>query len=437
MKLEKITLIRPNMGNYRSGDALTPLAIGILAALTPDHIKVNFYDDRIEDIPKEDTPDLLAMSVETFTARRAYEIASSYKKRGVKVVMGGYHPTLMQSECLEYADSIIIGDAEGSWQRMLEDFENDNLQKRYSGGNDKALSEYKINRSIFKGKKYIPVELVQYSRGCRFTCEFCSIDSFYNHKVRTREIKNLVDEIKSLNTKRLLFFVDDNLFNSKSGLEVLLEALIPLKIKWSCQISIDVAKDTALLDKLKDSGCIFVLIGFESLNEENLKQMGKSWNKVSGEYLSIVKEFHKRGIAVYGTFVFGYDHDTPELIDKSFEFALEAKLEIANFNPLTPTPGSGLYDRLLTEGQMLNPQWWNDQNYHYGEAIFTPKSMSAEEFAQKCFDAKKRFYSLKSIYKRLFLSDTKFNLFRFIMILIANIVSRNEIYKKQNRQIGK
>jgi radical SAM superfamily enzyme YgiQ (UPF0313 family) len=252
-----------------------------------------------------------------------------------------------------------------------------------------------------------------------------------------RPVQNIVEEIATLDRKKLLFFVDDNLFSSKKELYALLDAITPLNLRWSCQISIDAARDDALLDRLAESGCIFVLIGFESLSEENLKQMGKSWNKVSGDYLEIVKKFHRRGMAIYGTFVFGYDHDTPELIEKSLAFALEAKLEIANFNPLTPTPGSALYDRLKSEGRLIHELWWQDSSYRYGDAIFSPKAMSPDVFSEKCFEAKKRFYSWNSIAYRLLLSDTKFNLFRFAMVALANIVSRKEVLKKHHRHLGK
>jgi radical SAM superfamily enzyme YgiQ (UPF0313 family) len=436
MMLKRITLIRPNMGNYRSSDALAPLALAILAARTPPEITVTFYDDRIEVIPHDDTPDLVALSVETFSAQRAYEIAAAYRSRGVTVVMGGYHPTLMSEEVLEHADAIVVGDAEGCWERLLDDFKHDRLQQRYSGGNEETLDDYRIDRSIFKGKKYVPVELIQYGRGCRFTCEFCSIDAFYKNKVRLRPVESVINEIKQLNKKRLLFFVDDNLFSSKKELYALLDALTPLRMRWSCQISIDVAKDDALLDRLRASGCIFVLIGFESLSPENLKQMGKSWNSLSGEYLEIVKKFHSRGIAVYGTFVFGYDYDTPELIEQSFNFALEAKLEIANFNPLTPTPGSALYARLEKEGRLLKPQWWRDSSYRYGDPILIPKQMSPELFAVKCFEAKKGFYAWNSIIRRLLFSAMPWNFFRFGMVVLANVVSRHEVLRKQHKRLG-
>ena len=436
MKLKKITLIRPNMGNYRSKDALPPLSIGILAARTPEDISLSFYDDRVESIPDDDTPDMVALSVETFTARRAYEIAQGYRSRGIPVVMGGYHPTILPDEVAQHADVVVIGDAEGVWEQILADFSNATLQERYSGGNELPLDDYRIDRSIFEGKKYLPVELIQYGRGCKYSCDFCSIETFYRDSIRVRPIESLVAEIQTLNKKRLIFFVDDNLFSSKEALYTLLDAITPLGIRWSCQISIDVAKDDELLERLVASGCIFVLIGFESLVEANLKQMGKKWNKSSGEYLEVIEKFHDRGVAVYGTFVFGYDYDTEEVIEESVAFAKEAKLEIANFNPLTPTPGSALYERLKSEGRLLRDAWWIDPDFHYGDPIFKPKMMEAESFASRCFEAKESFYSWGSIYQRLFRSHLRFRFSQFFMLLLANVVSRKEVANKQNRVLG-
>jgi radical SAM superfamily enzyme YgiQ (UPF0313 family) len=225
-------------------------------------------------------------------------------------------------------------------------------------------------------------------------------------------------------------------FPTVPALNALLSVIRPLRLRWSCQISIDVARDERLLDQMAEAGCIFALVGFESLSEVNLRQMGKRWNHVSGDYLSVVKKFHQRGIAIYGTFVFGYDADTAETIQDSLDFAMEAKLEIANFNPLTPTPGSPLYERLLSENRLLSPKWWVDENYRYGDPIFVPSSMSAQEFAQKCFDAKKAFYSWKSIASRVLGSDAGFDWFRTGMVGLANIISRKEVLRKQNRLLG-
>jgi len=429
----KLTLIRPNLGDYRSSDAMPPLAMGILAARAPDW-DVAFYDEKAESVPLDDLPDLAALSVETFTAHRAYAIADSYRARGVPVVMGGYHPTFLPDEALGHADAVIMGDGEGSWERLLDDFERGTLQPRYSGGNQRPLTDYRLDRSIYRGKNYAPVELVQYGRGCRFSCDFCSIHSFYGTELRVRPLDGLVAEIESLPPGRLIFFVDDNLFGRKSDLLALLDALTPLKRRWSCQISIDVARDEALLDRMAAAGCAFVLIGFESLNEESLKQMRKSWNSVSGSYGKVVSALHSRNIGIYGTFVFGYDADTKESIERTVDFALESRLEIANFNPLTPTPGSALYDRLRSEGRLLRPRWWLEAGYRYGDAIFEPRGMRPEELSEGVFEAKKRFYSWSAIGSRVLAAHTTW--FRAGTTAIANVISRREIYKKQARRLG-
>lgn len=431
----KLTLIRPNMGDYRSSDAMAPLALGILAARAPGW-EVDFFDEKTEVLPATDTPDLVALSVETFTARRAYAIADAYRQRGVPVVMGGYHPTFLPDEALQHADAVVIGDAEGVWEQLLDDFKAHQLKPRYLGDRTAPLADYRVNRAIFQGKRYAPVELVQYGRGCRFACDFCSIHSFYGSHVRVRPLDGLLAEIAALPAKRLLFFVDDNLFSNEKDLLALLDALRPLKRRWSCQISIDVARNPVWLDRLAAAGCRFVLIGFESLHPDNLKQMAKPWNKVSGSYGDVVRALHARGIGIYGTFVFGYDADTRDTIERTVDFALESRLEIANFNALTPTPGSALYDRLRDEGRLLSPQWWLEPNYRYGDAIFEPRGMSAAELADGVFAARERFYGWRSIAHRAFSGDVPLSAFRIAMTLTANVISRREIYKKQRRLLG-
>jgi radical SAM superfamily enzyme YgiQ (UPF0313 family) len=436
MRLDTLTLLRPNMGDYRSSDGLPPLSMAVLAARTPRDVEVRFHDDKVETLPADDRPDLVALTVETFTARRAYAIADGYRARGVPVILGGYHPTLLPHEAAQHADAIVIGDAEGVWERLLEDFRRDRLQPRYSGGNARSLDDFTLDRSIFRGKRYAPVDLVQYGRGCRFACDFCSIRAFYQGDLRLRRPAQVAQELRDLGGRRLVFFVDDNLYSTRANLDALLDAIQPLGLRWSCQISIDVARDERLLDRMARAGCVFVLIGFESLSPANLKQMHKPWNRVAGDYRHVVRLFHARGMAVYGTFVFGYDGDTAETIQRSVDFALEARLEIANFNPLTPTPGSPLYDRLLREQRLLSPTWWLDPGYRYGDPIFTPRSMSAEEFARKCFEAKQRFYSWRSIATRMLGTDAGLDWFRFGVVGLANLISRKEVMRKQYRLLG-
>ena len=431
----KLVLIRPNLGDFRSTDAMPPLALGILAARSPGW-DVSFYDEKVEAVPIVRDADLVAFSVETYTARRAYQLADAYRAAGVPVVMGGYHPTFLPEESLEHADAVVVGDAEGAWEQLLSDFKAGRLQSTYRGDNNAPLEDYRIERSIYRGKKYNPVELAQYGRGCRYACDFCSIHAFYGKSVRSRPMDGLRAELETLSRRKLLFFVDDNLFGRRDDLLALLAMLKPLKLRWSCQISIDVAREDELLDRMAEAGCKFVLIGFESLEADNLKQMGKGWNKLAGPYRDVVRKLHARGIGLYGTFVFGYDQDTPDTIARALDFAIEARLDIANFNPLTPTPGSRLYSRLASEGRLVAPKWWTDPSWRYGDPIFEPRGMSSETLAEKVFEAKKQFYSWRSIGLRLLDNDAGLSPFRTSTTVVANVVSRREIYKKHRRSLG-
>ncbi|EJA4669661.1 radical SAM protein [Escherichia coli] len=431
-----IVLLYPNMGDYRTKDAMTPLAMGILAALSPGH-DITFYDERLEELPQTlPNADLIAISVETFTARRSYLLADHYRKQGKKVVMGGYHVTFMPEEALQHADSIVIGDAEGVWEQMLLDVENETLKESYVGSRARSLDNYPLDRSIFAGKRYAPLELIQYSRGCRFACDFCSIHAFYPDGVRTRPVGQLKKEIERLPAGRFLAFVDDNLFVNRKKLDALLTMLAPLKRRWGCQISIDVARNEELLNKLAEAGCGFVLIGFESLNPSNLRQMGKSWNHTAGDYQKVINDLHTRGIGVYGTFIFGYDDDTPETVQQCLKFAQQNHLEIANFNLLIPTPGTALYDRLKNEGRLLSPKWWIDADYRYGDPIFQPKGMSPKQLTDLCFQAKTQFYSYSSISQRLLRFNKKRSWKNALIALLANLVSHKEIARKQGKYLG-
>ncbi|EFE09319.1 B12-binding domain-containing radical SAM protein [Citrobacter youngae] len=432
----RIALIYPNMGDYRTRDAMTPLSMGILAALSPGH-DIVFYDERLERLPLSlPDVDLVAISIETFTARRGYQLADRYRQQGIKVVMGGFHATFMPDEVAKHADCVVSGDAEGAWEQLLLDAERGELQSRYEGSRQRGLDDYRLDRSIFTDKHYAPLALIQYSRGCRFACDFCSIHAFYPDGVRTRPVEQIRAEIEALPPGRFIAFVDDNLFASRKKLESLLAVLTPLKRRWGCQISIDVARDAALLDRLAQAGCGFALMGFESLNSANLRQMGKQWNHAAGDYRQVIRALHARGICVYGTFIFGYDGDTPDTVRQCLAFAQENRLEIANFNLLIPTPGSSLYARLKEEGRLLLPDWWVSPDYRYGDPIFTPKGMSAQALTELCFWARTQFYSYPSIARRLLRINPARKWKNTLIALLANWVSHKEIARKQGKRLG-
>jgi radical SAM superfamily enzyme YgiQ (UPF0313 family) len=432
----KVTFIRPNLYDDRSSDAMEPLCFAILKSLTPDNIETTFYDERLEPIPLDEKTDLVAMTVETYTARRAYQIAAEYRRRGVPVVFGGYHPTFLPDEALLHADTVVRGDAEGVWRQILEDAQNGGMQKLYQSSEFPELANVFPDRSIFKGKKYAPMALVQYGRGCKFNCSFCSIRAFYGNNLRQRPVADVIEDIRRSGRKHI-FLVDDNIFVDEDKARELFKALIPLKIKWSCQVSIDIARDQELVRLMAESGCISALIGFESLDPASLKEIKKGWNVKWQSYDDAIEVFQSEGIMIYGTFVFGCENDTLENFDIAVDFAIRHKFILANFNPLTPMPGAPLFDRMQREGRLLHDRWWLDPGFKYGDATMLPMNMTAEELTKACFSARQKFNTMKSIFHRI--NDRRTNLrspLRAGVFLLSNYVSRREIYRKQKRALG-
>jgi len=432
----KITFVRPNMMAGRASDAMEPLVFAILAGLTPPAVETVLYDERLESIPFDEPTDLAALTVETYTAKRAYQIAGQFRGRGVPVVLGGYHPTFLPYEALQHADAVVIGDAEGVWPQLVQDARHGHLQPIYRQDGYPALAGSRPNRRIFRGKRYAPAALVQYGRGCRFACEFCSIHAFYGRNLRQRPVSEVAAEIEALERKHV-FIVDDNIFVDIPKAKALFEALIPLKIRWSCQVSIDVAKDDDLLRLMEQSGCTTAVIGFESLNEANLAQMKKKWNLKHGDYATAAQKFRDHGVMIYGSFVFGYDQDTVDSFERTVEFAIRSRFYLGNFNPLTPMPGAKLYDRLQAEGRLRYERWWLDPDYRYGQATFHPRRMTPDELTEGCFHARRQFNTYASIVRRSL--DPSANCrdpYRLGLHLGSNIVSRREIIRKQGKPLG-
>jgi radical SAM superfamily enzyme YgiQ (UPF0313 family) len=432
----KLTFIRPNLFDARSFDAMHPLCFAILKSMTPRDVETAFYDERLEPLPLDEPTDLVAMTVETYTARRAYQIATRYRRRGIPVVMGGYHPTFLPDEALQFADAVVVGDAEGVWPHVVEDARRGQLQRMYSQDEFPPLAGCRPDRSIFKGKRYAPCTLVQYGRGCKYNCNFCSIRAFYGNSLRQRPVGEVIDEINRSGS-RTIFLVDDNIFVDLPRAKALFEALIPLKLSWSCQVSIDIAHDPDLVQLMARSGCINALIGFESLNPANLAQMRKGWNLKYHDYQTSIGVFQDAGIMIYGTFVFGYDHDTADAFDEAVDFAIANKFYLANFNPLTPTPGADLYRQLEEEGRLIFDRWWLDPNFRYGHATFHPRGMTADELTAGCLRARMRFNTYSSLFRRLWAPRTNMgSLFRLGVFLLSNLISKREIMSKQGRQLG-
>lgn len=434
----KITFILPAIGKkpgqkYIGTWKMEPLTIAVLKALTPPDVETELFDDRIELIDYETKTDLVCITTETYTAKRCYRIAEKFRSRGIPVVMGGYHVTMCPEEAAEYCDSVMVGNAETVWKTMLDDVRNGCLKKMYQGG----TAEYDIqpDKSIFTGKKYLPVSLVETGRGCIHNCEFCSISKFYCSKYYCRSHDLVADDIKNSQHK-YFFLVDDNLVADHKNAMALFEKIAPLNIKWAGQGTLSMAKNPELLKAMKKSGCEIILIGFESLNKENLQQMNKSFNYALGERDELVKRVHDAGIGIYATFVFGYDNDDESTVQDALEFAKKHNFYTAAFNHLLPFPNTALYNRLKDGNRLIYDKWWLADDYHYGELSFRPEKISAERLSELCRMARKEFSAPKTVLSRGFASLRRTSPLMWWLFWAMNLPLGEEIDQKMYVPIG-
>lgn len=438
----RITIIHPAIG-HRRGERyirswqMEPLPAAVIAGLTPGDIEIRFYDDRMELIPFDEKTDAVVMSIETYTAKRAYQIASEYRTRQVPVIFGGFHATLVPEEVERYAEAIVIGEAETLWHEVIDDLRHNSLKKRYRAETQPDLNDIRIDRSIFNGKHYLPIGLVETGRGCRFPCDFCAIQTFFERTHRQRPVEHIIEEVRSLKKhNKLFFFVDDNFAGNIEAAKPLLKELARLKVRWITQMSINAAHDEEFLSLLNKSGCKGVLIGFESLNPDNLRAMKKRFNMMKGGYGNALRNLKKYNIRVYATFVFGYDHDNQQSFEESVEFAIEQRFYIAAFNHLTPFPGTPLYRRLQQESRLRYDAWWLDEAYRYNDVPFWTRQLQPEEITRLCVQSRRRFYSFSSIVKRGMASVNRNDGFMFRNFFPINWMHSNEINKRNGYPLG-
>jgi radical SAM superfamily enzyme YgiQ (UPF0313 family) len=439
----RITIVHPCVGRRRGQRGyirtwqMEPLPAATIAALAPKDALVRFYDDRMEEIPFDQATDLVAISVETYTARRSYQIASEFRKRGVPVVMGGFHATLCPDEVGRYCESLVIGEAEELFPRVVDDWRHGRGQRVYRAERRPRQLRVAPDRSIFRGKRYLRINLVESARGCKFACEFCAITSAFKGTQTRRPIDMVLDEVRALRKPgKLFFFIDDNITSDIVGAKELFRALAVEGIRWVGQSSIAVAHDEEALALMAASGCQGVLVGFESLDAERLKQMNKSFNLMRGGPEVALVNFRRHGIRVYGTFIFGYDGEDANSFSRSVDFARDQGMFIAAFNHLTPFPGTPLYRRFETEGRLRFPAWWLDPGYRYGMVPFIPRGISPEELEDRCIAARREFYSWTSIAQRVQKPVNRQDLWMTINFLAINAMHRSDVNGRNHLPLG-
>lgn len=415
----KLTLIYPahkknlGVGRKKGRYPIPQLSLPTIAGLTDDRFEVNITDDNIEDIDFDAKPDLVGITTMTALAPRAYEIALEFRKRGIPVIIGGIHASMLPEEASQYADSVVIGEAEDVWPTALDDFIHGRLKKTYRGAGQHALVNLPRPRiDLLKKERYFSTSLLMASRGCPHDCHYCSVTQFWGKGFRYRPIPEVIEELKSLKG-RMVFFADDNLYGNKVYAKKLFREMIPLNKKWSCQGDSLIANDAELLKLAAESGCQWIFIGIESISKKNLAMMRKSFNKVD-QFKESFKKIHDAGISIFGSFIFGLDEDDEYVFKNTVEFAIDVKLDAANFYILTPLPGTKLFQEMKDAGRLIHTEW---DKYDANHVVFKHPKLTGEQLLEGLISAYRHFYSISSIAKRMLRTGHK----RPVQSLILNL----------------
>jgi radical SAM superfamily enzyme YgiQ (UPF0313 family) len=379
---------------------VVPLTLPYLAALTPPEWDVTLVDEQVQDVDFDGPWDLVALSVWTVNSLRAYDLAAEFRRRGKPVIMGGPHTFFYEEEAAEHCDAVGIGEGEAIFRQMLQDAAAKRLQKKYRAGLLVNLNGLPIPRwELLDMRKYGPFRTfaIQTSRGCPFNCDFCSERFYLGARYRCRPVAEIVEEIRRCGSRQI-FFADSNFGGSRSHAMELMEALIPLKIRWSALWSMYLCRDEKFMQLAKRSGLLHVNLGMESINPETLRQMNKRINKVE-QYEEALATLRRLGISYSLNFIFGWDGEGEETWQATLEFLLRNKVPAAYFNILTPEKGTALYDRMLSQGRILNREEigrWPGQICY-----IQPKNMTPAQLEQKVQQLYRQFYGWRSIWKRL------------------------------------
>ncbi len=414
-------------GSFKLPIHYAPLTLTTLASLLPDDVKVEIYDETIEKIPLNIDADLIGITVITGTAPRAYKYANYFRKKGIKVILGGPHPTLIPEEAIKHADSVIVGYAEGIFNRVIDDFKENKLKKIYKMNDGFSLKGKPLpRRDLLKKNKYVTINSVEAIRGCIHKCNFCVVPTFLNYRIYKRPVREVIEEIEKLKGKEIIF-IDVNLITDLNYARKLFIELIPLKKWWFGLVTVNILKNEDLFKLMVKSGCKGLLIGFESIVPQSVRNINKVFNRID-EYKLLVKKLHDNGIGINGTFVFGTDNEDKSVFEKTVDAVIKLKIDLPRFAILTPFPRTPLYYELESQNRIIERNW---ALYDAEHCVFKPLKMKPEELEEGLVWVWKETYSFMNIFKRITNSRTL-----FILSLLTNIgykifANRLEVYTKE------
>ena len=374
MKVELILPRREPNKLVDIGFYVVPQTLSQLAAVTPRDIDVTLTDENYEDIDFGSAPDLVGISVMTSQVNRAMEISAEYKRRGITVVWGGIHPTVVDQSDNPNIDSVVLGEAENIWPAVLHDFLEGKLKPRYKDDKPVDIDAIPLpKRNTTYPKDLLVLESTLGSRGCIYTCSHCSSSLVYGRGIKMRSISRVLEDIRNIRSKYVIFF-DENIFNKKSQGVELMHQMAPLGKNSFVQIDPRSALDERLAESLGQAGVKIALIGFESVNPENFG--GNPKYVPPGLWPRIVENMHKYGIKIDGNFMLGLEHDGPDIFDRTNEAIRTAKIDFVGSSIVTPYPGTGLHAQLLREGRILHHDW---DKYDLRNVVFIPKLLTPSE----------------------------------------------------------
>jgi radical SAM superfamily enzyme YgiQ (UPF0313 family) len=420
MKILLISPVKNPLVKKPKGIMMPQLALHLLEGLTPPDYEVKTIEEEIEEVDLDAECDLVGLSCMTSNAPRAYALAEEFKKRGKAVVLGGVHPTILPDEALRYADSVVIGEAEGVWEQLLKDFKDGRLKKKYHKPYPSLDNYVHLKHRKGKKKRLFNVVPVMTTRGCPYNCDFCCVHDIFGKKVRHIPIKNVVQDIADSGGKTFLF-LDDNIIGDTKYAKELFRAIKPLKIKWGGQASISFVRETEMMELAVESGCIGLFFGLESVSKSQLLTMRKSIKEID-KVEEAIKKVKSLGIHFHASMIFGFDDDTKDIFPETLDFLDKNKIGSASLNVLTPYPGTRTYQKYKNEGRIITDNW---RYYDHNTVVFKPRNMSPLELQVGRLWAVEEFTKISATMRRL-----PFNTSHSMLHLAVNMGSRRSIYNE-------